>query len=596
MVFLGFSTNYINIPIYTSYKVLQVTLGDPANPTYDKLVKINKTNTKIFVHSKFTYNISKKNIHYPIKTEIEFLKSINEEHSGIVIHLSKFYTKTRQEGLVDVAIKLNELCLKYLYKTTYKILLETSNIYTHLGSNIDDFYIIYKNLTDLSKNHIGICLDTSHVYLAGIDISNINILLDYLATFEQKIGLKNIKLIHLNDINSTIFGNHTPHLSILDENGKIFFNNYLVLDVILVLSKLYNIPIILERSSDIKYINREIEFINNHNTIFDVQNFNIIIKNLIIINFINLLEDFYMFMDNKYLPYLHKFKLFLINIYNYKNKNYIENVYKPESDILKFLSSNEYKFIYSDIDKIYHNYSYDIFLYYLNNNDYKSLKELYNIKFLGIETVKKIYYVHHINNIEELQSLTVSRKKRLLTQPQFKALQCYKYINKDTPLDMLIFISKDLVKFDYNLHVFGSIYRYLNNMIVQSNVTSFKDIDLLLVKKDDKDVENYLKDLENKYMFKGTLINGDKRKSFVLKFYYKKKNYYFILDFYVCNEDEFVFMSIYLKGPAEKNIILRKIAKSKGYTLSNTSLIDSTGKKYYFISEEELYKFLNYNK
>jgi deoxyribonuclease IV len=592
MVYIGFNTNYINIPLYNQYKVLQVTLGDPSKPTYDNIISLDKPSNKIFIHSKYSYNISKKNINYPIKTEVDFLKSIKEENTGIVIHLSKYYTKHRQEALIDVANKLNELCLKYLYKTTYKILLETSHVYNHLGSRIDDFYVIYEHLTDLSKNHIGICLDTSHIFLSGIDISNINILLDYLAMFEQKVGLKYINLIHLNDINSVLFGNHTPHLSVFNENGKIFFNNYLILDIFLLLSKMYNIPIILERNNDIKLINEEINFIITHTLNFSMANFTSIIKNLIVLDFIKLLEDYYTFIDNKYLISLNKFKKYLINLYDYNNKQYLDskNIYKTETNILKFLDSDEYKFIYSDIERIYKNYSYDIFLYYLNNDNYKSLKELNNIKFLGIETVKKLYNYYNIHNIEELQSLSIVQRKKLLTVPQYKALQCYKFINKETPINILLIIVDDLVSFNYNLYVFGSLYRYKLSLQTEKAI---KDIDLLLVKKSDEDITNFLSDLKEKYMFKGILIDGEKKKSIVLK-YASKKNYYFILDLYICTEKEFVFMSIYLKGPIEKNIILRKIAKSKGYTLSNTELIDNNKKNYYFNTEEELYSFLKY--
>lgn len=596
MIFVGFTTNYINIPIYKEYKVLQITLGDPSKPTYEKLVKINQTNTKIFIHSKYTYNISKKNINYPIKTEIDFLKSIKEENTGIVIHLSKYYTESRTEGLQDVANKLNEIILKYLYNTSYSILLETSHVYKHLGSRIEDFYIIYENLTDLSKKHIGICLDTSHLFLSGIDISNINILLDYLAIFEQKIGLNNIKLIHLNDINSKLFGEHTAHLSILDKNGKIFFNNYLILDIIIILSKIYNIPIILERNkTNIAIINQEIKFIFDHITNFDINNFNIIIKNLIIINFINLLEDYYTYIDNKYISYLYKFKKYIIEIYNYKNKQFLNSkkIYKNQDIILDFIKDESYVFLYNDIKNILENYSYNIFLKYLNDINYTSLKELNNIKFLGIETVKTLYYKYNINNIQELQNLPITKKKKILNKIQYKSLQYYKFIRKELPINILLEICDKILTFKFELYIFGSIYRYNNNLQIQEK--GIKDIDLLIVINKESDVEEFLIVLKNNFIIKGILIDGERRKSYVIKYTLKHKQYYFLLDFYICKKEEFVFMSIYLKGPIEKNIILRKIAKYKGYTLSNTSLININSKKhYYFGTEDDLYKFLNY--
>lgn len=600
MYLIGFSTNYINIPIYTNYKVLQVTLGSPNESKYEDFYKfkIDRKNTKIFIHSKYTYNISKNNINYPIKTEVEFLKFINEENSGIVIHLSKYYTKNRHDALLDVANKLNELTQKYLINTTYSILLETSHIYEHLGSRIDDFYVIYNNLTDLAKKHVGICLDTSHLFLAGLDISNINILLEYMALFEQKIGFNYIKLIHLNDIDSEVFGKHTPHLSVNDEKGKIFYNNYLNLDVFLILAKKYIIPIILERNT-LQYINKEINFIKNHNLNISERVFFIIIKNIIVINFINLLIDYYTFINNNYLNSLKKFKKFIIELYNESNHNYFKSkhIYKSYETVLQFLydRKEEFKFIIFDIKEIYYNYSYDIFLKYINNCDYISMKNLYDVMFLGVETVKKLFYEHSISSIADLQKLPISKKKKILTIPQYKALQCYKFIKQNIPLNIILNICKLILSFSFNLNIYGSIYRFLHNKTQDQNAT-FKDIDLLLVIEHEKDIDNFFKKMDNTFLLKGILIDGEKRKSMVYKYVDNKKNYFFILDFYSCVPDEFVFMSVYLKGPTESNIILRKIAKSKGYVLSNTSLKDLEGNKYFFNTEEELFKFFNYKK
>lgn len=600
MYLIGFSTNYINIPIYTNYKVLQVTVGNPNESKYDDFYRFNidKTDTKIYVHSKYTYNISKHNINYPIKTEVEFLKYIKQENTGIVIHLSKYYTKLRHDALLDVANKLNELTQKYLINTTYSILLETSHIYDHLGSRIDDFYTIFNNLTDVAKKHVGVCIDTSHLFLAGLDISNINILLEYIALFEQKIGLNYIKLIHLNDINSDLFAKHTPHLAVNDENGKIFYNNYLNLDIFLILAKRYDIPIILERNT-LQYINKEINFIKNHNLNISENVFFVIIKNIIVINFINLLLDYYMFINNDHINSLKKFKKFIIELYNEKEHNYFKSshIYKSFETVLQFLydRKKEYNFIIFDIKQIYYHYSYDIFLKYINNCDYISMKNLNELMFLGVETVKKLFYIHNISSISDLQKLPILKKKKLLTIPQYKALQCYKFIKQNIPVDIMLNICNEILSLHFNLNIYGSIYRYLQDKNKNLDIT-FKDIDLLLVIEHENDISNFLNQMDKIFLLKGILIDGEKRKSIVYKYVYNKKNYFFILDFYSCLPDEFIFMSVYLKGPTEINIILRKIAKSKGYILSNTSLKDSEGKKYYFNTEQDLFAFLDYKK
>lgn len=602
---IGFSTNYNNINLYENYPVLQITLGNPSEANYEEtydydLYKNKKT--KIFLHSKFTYNISKNNINYSIKKEITFLKNIKQKNTGVIIHLSKNHKNTKEEGLKDVANKLNELCEKYIKDTSFYILLETSYNINHLGSSIDDFYYIFENLNDLSKTHIGICIDTSHIFLSGYPINNVNYLIEYFALFDEKIGLEKIKLIHLNDINSKPFGKHTPHLSILNNTGKIFYNNYINLDFILSLSKLYKIPLILERNfsknvkQDILKINEEIHFINSYK-IVSLRYFNIIIKNIIFLNFVNLLIDFYEInFHNENVENLKKLKKFIIESYNEKNKNYFNSTklkFNQNQYIYDIINKREYKEFYDDFNNILNNYNYNLFLKYLNSHKYISIKNLLTLKFIGIESALKLYNNYNIFSIEDLLNLPLKTRKQILTNVQYKSLQNYKFLKNNIYYDIALQIEEKLKSNLYpkfNINIYGSFYRSKNNI---DNLKIFKDLDALLVVNNEGETELFLKELYKIFLLKGIILDGDKKKFIVLKYEIKKKNYFFILDLYICKPEEELYMFIYLKNSKFKNILLRKIAKAKKYILSNTSLYDIVNTKYIFLKEEkELYNLL----
>lgn len=594
---IGFGTNYNNINLYENYPVLQVTLGNPSEAKYDNeynydLYKNKKT--KIFIHTKFTYNISKNNINYSIKTESVFLKNINQKNTGIVIHLSKNYKNNREDGLKDVADKLNELCEKYLKDTTTYILLETSQNSNHLGSTIDDFYFIFKNLNDLSKSHIGLCIDTSHIFLSGYPINNVNYLIEYLATIEEKIGLNKIKLIHLNDIDSVPFGKHTPHLSILDKTGKIFFNNYVVLDFIISLSKKYNIPIILERSysEDIKKIDEEIKFINSYNNT-SYTYFDILIKNIIFLNFVNLLIDYNEINFNKEnVDKLKKLKHQIIESYNEKNKTFFDsNKLKIENKI----NESEFKEYYEDFKNLLNNnnlnYNYNIFLKYAEEEKYKAIKNLLDLKFMGIETALKLYTNYNILSIEDILKLSLKTKKSILTSAQYKSLQNYKFLKNNINTNIADEIVDKIQSLNFNIKIYGSYFRNKEN---PDNLKTFKDLDGLLVINNNDEIDLFLKEIYKHFLLKSVVLDGEKKKYIILKYEKKNKNFYFILDLYICKPEEEIFMIIYLTNPVYKNILLRKIAKSKNFILSNTSLYDITNKKYlYFKSIADVYKILN---
>lgn len=603
---IGFTTNYNNINIYDSYPILQVTLGNPNEASYETIDNYNiykNKKTKIFIHTKLVYNISKKNINYSIKEEISFLKQINQRDTGVVIHLSKNHKDSKEEGLKDVANKLNELCEKYLKDTSFFIIIETPHNINHLGCSIDDFYYIYENLNDLSKLHIGFCLDTSHLFLSGYPINKEDFLIEYLASFEEKIGLDKIKLIHLNDIDSVPFGKHTSHLSVIDNKGKIFFNNYNSLDIIISLSKKYKIPLILERNysdnnikESLKKINEEITFIKNFNNTTHVF-FDVIIKNIIFLNFINLLIDYCTIQSQEEnISSLKKLKYKIIEAYNEKNKNYyISDKLKIENNkyIFSFINNPEYKEYYEDFKNILSKYNYNIFLKYINDTKYKTIKNFLSIKFIGLETALKLYD-NDIYSLEDLQKLPLKTKKMYLNKTQHESLKNYKFLKNDIFLNIANNIEnkiKSNLPSNLNFNIYGSYYRYKND---NDYFKTFKDLDGLLVIKNEKDVDLFLSHLENCFMLKGYILNGDKKKNIILKYVEKNKNYYFILDLYICEPKEEVFMLIYLKNPVYKNILLRKIAKSKNYILSNTSLFDKNKNKYlYFSNEQEVYDLLN---
>lgn len=603
---IGFSTNYNNINIYDNYPVLQVTLGNPNVASYEPIEDYNiykNKKTKIFIHTKLVYNISKKNINYSIKEEISFLKQINQRDTGVVIHLSKNHKNNKEDGLKDVSNKLNELCEKYLKDTNLFIIIETTHNINHLGCSIDDFYSIYENLNDLSKLHIGFCLDTSHLFLSGYPINKVDYLIEYLASFEEKIGLDKIKLIHLNDINSVPFGKHTSHLSILDNNGKIFFNNYNSLDIIISLSKKYNIPLILERSfndnnikESLNNINKEINFIKNFNNTTYIF-FNVIIKNIIFLNFVNLLIDYCSIeSDENIINSLKKLKHKIIEAYNEKNKNYyISDKLKLENNkyIFDFINKKEYKEYYEDFKDVLLNYNYNTFLKYINNPKYKSIKNFLTIKFIGLETALKLYN-NDIHSLDDLQNLPLKIKKSFLNKTQYESLKNYKFIKNDIFLNIAINIEKKIktnLPSNINFNIYGSYYRYKNE---NDLFKVFKDLDGLLVVQKDNDTDLFISYLETCFLLKGYILNGDKKKNIILKHTEKNKNFYFMLDLYICEPEEEVFMLIYLKNPVYKNILLRKIAKTKNYILSNTSLFDKNKNTYiYPSSEQEVYDLLN---
>jgi apurinic endonuclease APN1 len=142
--------------------------------------------------------------------------------------------------------------LLYIHQQTkdlnVKILLETSTGQgSEIGYKLEELTKIYRKLSKHKKSNVrnkfGICLDTCHVFSAGYNLSSKQAIEIFLNNFNEMIGIKEIKLIHLND-------SKVPCGSNIDRHEN-FGNGYIGKDALKILGNAFikkKIPIIIETS------------------------------------------------------------------------------------------------------------------------------------------------------------------------------------------------------------------------------------------------------------------------------------------------------------------------------------------------------------
>lgn len=155
------------------------------------------------------------------------------------------------EAGICYVVDVLEYLIKFNPSTT--ILLETmSGKGSEIGSTFEEIGEIIHRVSDNSK--IGVCLDTCHVYSAGYDIKN---QLDgVLEKFDNAIGLKRLKMVHLND-SLTPFNSHKDRHAKINEGSigaeaLIAFINHPLLK---------NLPFILETPNEFEGYKAEIAFL-----------------------------------------------------------------------------------------------------------------------------------------------------------------------------------------------------------------------------------------------------------------------------------------------------------------------------------------------
>lgn len=224
----------------------------------DKLIKLMQENrfSKILAHAPYTLNACSKDESIR-KFALEIMKDDLNRMEYIPNNLYNFHPGSHVKQGVEVGIEfISELLNKVLKKEqTTKVLLETmAGKGTEIGRSFEEIAQIISKV-ELSE-HIGVCLDTCHIYDAGYNIVDD---LDYvIEEFDKIIGLNRLCAIHLNDSKNPFNSHKDRHEKI--GKGSIGIN---AITKIINHQKLKDLPFYLETPNELDGYAREIEILRN---------------------------------------------------------------------------------------------------------------------------------------------------------------------------------------------------------------------------------------------------------------------------------------------------------------------------------------------
>lgn len=216
----------------------------------EKKMDINK----IVVHAPYIINLANtEKYEFAVSFLKEELKRCEQlQMKYLVLHPGSHVGLGTEKAIENIANGLNEV----LKDSTVTILLETmAGKGTEIGRNFQELKSIIDKIN--KKEQIGICMDTCHLNDAGYDLSSFDKVLD---EFDQKIGIKYLKCIHINDSKNKISSHKDRHENL--GYGTIGFDQLLK---IIYHDKLKDIPKILETPFIEGYppYKKEIEMIKN---------------------------------------------------------------------------------------------------------------------------------------------------------------------------------------------------------------------------------------------------------------------------------------------------------------------------------------------
>ncbi|HPI67034.1 MAG TPA: deoxyribonuclease IV [bacterium] len=240
--------------------------GGPAPKLTPAIIKLFKKNNNHFgfkeyyIHAPYFINLAsnKNNIYYgSISVLKEELKRGSDlEVKYLMTHLGSAKDLGRSEALNKVSGAIEKILNDYQGATQFLIEMSAGSGEI-IGATFEEIGIILKKIKPEIRKKIGICFDTAHAFASGYDLRDKEKAKKVWQQFDKIIGLKNLKLIHLNDSLSDLNSRRDRHAPI--GQGKIGLKG---IEALIKNKKMCDINLIsetpgeLNRKEDIKILKK----------------------------------------------------------------------------------------------------------------------------------------------------------------------------------------------------------------------------------------------------------------------------------------------------------------------------------------------------
>jgi len=133
------------------------------------------------------------------------------EADGVIFHVGSHLGSGFDAGLERVVPALAE-ALERCSGPTWLLMENTAGAGGTIGRSIDELAAIYDRLD--GHPHLGICLDSCHLYASGYDVTDKDALDLLLEEVDEKIGLDRLRALHINDSQAPLGSNRDRHANI----------------------------------------------------------------------------------------------------------------------------------------------------------------------------------------------------------------------------------------------------------------------------------------------------------------------------------------------------------------------------------------------
>ena len=203
--------------------------------------KREEAGVQAFVHALYLVNLAAPDDDVYGKS-VETMRSTVDaacaiDSDGVVFHVGSHLGAGFEAGLERVVPAIEQV-LDRSNDRTWVLMENSAGAGGPIGRSLDELVVIFDALG--RHERLGICLDSCHLFVSGVDVTDRATLDSLLDDLDARIGLDRLRLLHANDAKAPLGSNRDRHDNIGD--GLIGDG----LGVFLAHPKLQGLPVVLE--------------------------------------------------------------------------------------------------------------------------------------------------------------------------------------------------------------------------------------------------------------------------------------------------------------------------------------------------------------
>jgi deoxyribonuclease-4 len=135
------------------------------------------------------------------------------EADAVVFHVGSHLGAGFETGLERVVPALEQV-LDRCNERTWLLMENSAGAGGTIGRSIEELGVLFDRLQ--RHERLGICLDSCHLYVSGVDVTQASVLDGVLDELDERIGLDRLRALHANDAKTPLGSNRDRHDNILE--------------------------------------------------------------------------------------------------------------------------------------------------------------------------------------------------------------------------------------------------------------------------------------------------------------------------------------------------------------------------------------------